>query len=163
MFGEDESRTYKHFNPSDITKKLKIIPIHTQDYEPNYTGNVRSRIPSNAEIASWIYRVGNSEVIHDEDLYPQVYVEELLEVLDKQLFNESNKEAIKDILSEYDAYCSLEIYTFGFGNLIESITAPSSILLTLGELGADLEVNTHSEPLSYYLETAYKYKRLFES
>ncbi|MBN6204965.1 DUF4279 domain-containing protein [Ralstonia pickettii] len=163
MFGEDGSRMYKHFNPNDITRKLNTIPIHTQNYEPNFTGNVRSRIPSNAEIASWIYRVGNSEIIHVEDLCPQAYVEELLEELDSQLFNKSNKQAIKDILAEYDAYCYLEIYTFGFGNLIESITVPSSVLLTIGELGADLEVNTHSEPLSHYLETAYKYKHLFES
>lgn len=163
MYDEGESRTHKHFNPSEITKKLNTIPIHTQRYEPNFTGNVRTRIPSNPGSASWIYRIGDSDVIHDEDLYPQEYIEDLLEELDKQLFNQSNKKAIKEILSKYNAYSSLEVYTFGVGNLIEPITIPSSVLLTLGEIGADLAVRTHSEPLSSYLKTAYKYKTLFEN
>lgn len=163
MYDEDESRTHKHFNPIEITKKLNTIPIHTQCYEPNFTGNVRARIPSNPESASWVYRVGDSDVIHDEDLYPQEYIEDLLKELDRQLFNKSNKKVIKDILSRHEAHCSLEVYTFGVGYLIEPITIPSSVLLTLGEMGADLAVKTHSEPLSHYIETAYKYKRLFES
>ena len=162
MFDEYES-LHKHINPNEITKKLNTIPIHTQCYEPNFTGNVRARIPSNPNSASWIYRIGDSDVIHNEDLYPQEYIEGLLEELDRQLLNESNKKVIKDILSTYGAYCSLEVFTFGIGDLIEPITIPSSILLTLGEIGADLTVRTHSEPLSSYLKTAYKYKTLFEN
>lgn len=154
----------KHFDPRDITKKLSTIPIHTQCHQPYRHNNptpTRPRMPGSPYTASWIYRIGDLEGGEDVNYEPELYIKKLLGEFEQQ-FISFKKEAIKGVLSDYDAHCLLEIYTFGSENMIDSIDIPLKILLSLTEIKADLAVKSHSQPLSYYSEKAYKYKRLFQ-
>jgi Domain of unknown function (DUF4279) len=154
----------RHFDPRDITKKLSIIPIHTQCHQPYRHDNptpTRPRMPGSPYTASWIYRIGELEGGEEVNYHPELHIQKLLEEF-KQQFVSSKKAPIKEILSDYDAHCLLEIYTFGSEEVIQLIEIPSELLFPLTELKIDLNVKTHSKPLNHYLEKAYKYKRLFQ-
>lgn len=60
----DPDGSKKHFDPLVITKKLSMIPIHTQSHQPYYHYNptpTRPRMPGSPYTASWIYRIGDLE------------------------------------------------------------------------------------------------------
>ncbi|MFA9557258.1 DUF4279 domain-containing protein [Evansella sp. AB-rgal1] len=155
----DPDLIFKHFNPNTITKNLKVIPIYYQKYDPDFSGNIITKIPSNNYTASWIYRIADI-VNEEEDECFDFVLKRLLTETISSLFTVEKKKFIRKIMNDYDACCYLRISCFDLGDYITRINIPKEVMRNLAETNAEVEVCSHSKNIDHY--KAYKEQKLYQ-
>lgn len=156
----DEEAVEKHFDPQEITRNLQVIPFHSHSYHPYYNGYLQTGVIDNPHNSAWIYRSGGYYQSRYDETKEMFVLEDLLIQMKQALFTPEKINFLKELIDEYDAHCYLDIYTFNVGDYIENVSIPADIVMAIAGLNIDINVYTHSKPLSYY--GAYRNNKLFE-